>query len=98
MLLRTLDKFRGIICTFYAFVYFLGLKFRGIICTFYAFVYFLGLKTVKNSLNICWPHAGRKLSAPQQKQSKSVRAAPHAAKRRSRNLGAQVDTICSAFF
>jgi len=61
---------------------------------------FLGLKTVKNSLktakvslNICGPHAGRKLSAPQQKQPKSLRAAagrmraaPHAANPRSRNL------------
>jgi hypothetical protein len=33
------------------------------------------LKTAKVSLNICGPHAGRKLSAPQQKQPKSVRAA-----------------------
>jgi hypothetical protein len=56
--------------------------------------FILGLKIVKNSLkkakvslNICGPHAGRKLSAPQQKQPKSLRAAPHAANPRSRNLG-----------
>ncbi len=60
-------------------------KFRGIICTFYAIFYFLGLKTVKNSLktvkgslNICGPHAGRKLSAPQRKQPKFMRPAAFA--------------------
>jgi hypothetical protein len=48
---------------------------------------FLGLKTVKNSLktakvslNICGPHPGRKLSAPQQKQPKFMRPAAFAAR------------------
>ena len=47
---------------------------RGIICTFYAFlVYVLGLKFVKNSLKTA--KMSGKLSAPQQKQHKFMRAA-----------------------
>ena len=42
MLLRILDKFRGIICTVYVFFYFLGLK-----------TVKNSLKTAKVSLNIC---------------------------------------------
>ncbi len=39
------------------------------------------ISTYRRSRNV-----GRKLSAPQQKQAKSLRAAPHAANRRSRDL------------
>ncbi len=50
-------------------------KFRGIICTFYAIFNILGPKSEKVSLNICRPHAGRKISAPQHKQPESLRVA-----------------------